>query len=459
MRVSVGPRFSPAQKLLASVLAVLGCVGAGYVTWRIVTSSESTSSANHVAVPYVVSLTESSMTVSRIDETDSATTGISTTVVSTTALPSAFDAVVVVDQGRWLLEDNRDTVVNYFDLAAAQPELRSVELPFAGWAIERRTVRAGNDSVLLYSPDGSLGLAVVNLVDGTAYPLASARAKYYEAGSVRDFMLFKEVDGLNTIIVSITDPTTYWTMKGAVVDIRDTRTLVATSDGFAYFVTVFDGLKPIGARVQVENPIMGGMLTDTGALVLERTGAITEFDVTTGKIKRGGVSTFGAQGALPIADDRLYGWGGDGSALLDPGGLPLASYLLGTTADGEVRPLVATAGGTGCLVLQPGPQLKPTGAGALLISVVDGVQLAELDASPSWVSADGCTLVGLDATVVIDGKPVDLGLEQVSAVSPDHTSVLGRQTAADGSATSVLLDVATKQVTKLGSGFQLYALF
>ena len=404
MHATAGPRFSREQRLLAGILAVLGVVGAGFITWKIVTGGDSTPTDDHVAQPYVVSLGDSSMTVARIDG-NGTTTRTTTTIVSTTVLPAEFDALVVPDQGRWLLEDNPDNVLNYFDLAAPQPEMRSVELPFAGWSIERQTVRPGNDVVLLHSPDGSLGLAVVNLLDGTAYPLASARAKYYKAGTVRDFLLFKEVEGLNTIIVPAADPTTFWTMRGAVVDIRGTRTLVATADGLASFLTVFEGLQPLGVRLQVENPIMGGMLTDTGALVLERTGAISTLDNVTGKVKRGDVSTFGAQGALPVADGRLYGWGGDGSALLDAEGLALANYPLGTTAAGEQRPLVATAGGTGCLVLQPGPQLVPTGAGALLISVVDGAELVQLDASPSWVSSDGCTLVGLDAACLLYTSP------------------------------------------------------
>lgn len=452
MHVSMGPRFSRQQQLLFATLAVLFFAVVGVAIFKLVAGGDATASQEDIDYstrpPHVVSLTESSMTVALLDGTEA----------RTTALPDGFDAMLVADQGRWLLEDNRDSVLNYFDLSAMQPELRSVELPFTGWEIHPRTVRVGSDVVLLHSPDGSLGLAVVNLADGTAYPTASARAKYFEAGSVRDFLLFKEVDGLNTIIVPVADPTVFWTMKGAVVDIRGTTTLVATSDGLSSFLTVYEGLHPVGVRVQVENPIMGGMLTETGALVLERTGGITLLDNLTGKVKRAGVSEFGAQGAIPVADDRLYAWGGDGSALLDPEGLPIANYLLFTPTEGEPRPLVATAGGTGCLVLQPGPQLKTTGAGALLISVVDGAELLEMDASPSWVSQDGCTLVGLDATVVIDGKPVEVDLDQVFSVSRDKSSVLGRRTAGDD-ATFVVVDLASQQVRQLESGFHLFATF
>lgn len=455
MHASVGPRFSREQKLLAAILAVLFVATAAVVTWRIVSGDDSGNADDHVAQPHLVSLTDSSLRIARFDDAGR----VDITTASTTAVPPQFDALIVVDQGRWLLEDNRDTVVNYFDLAAEQPEMRSVELPFAGWAIERRTVRPGNDSVLLYSPDGSLGLAIVNLVDGTAYPLASARAKYFLAGTVRDYLLFKDVETAKTIIVPMDDPTTFWTMNGAVVDIRDTRTLVATADGFASFLTVFEDLKPVGQRVQVENPIMGGMLTEAGAIVLERTGAITEVDFTTAKVRRGGVSTFGAQGALPVADDRLYGWGGEGSAMLDAEGLEMTNYLLGVTDEGVERPLVATAGGTGCLVLQPGPQLKTVAAGGLLIAVDDGEELAQLEASPSWVSPDGCTLVGLDASVIIDGRRVDVDLDQVYSVAPDRKSVLGRRTADDGEVAFVLLDLASGEVTELGTGFHLYALF
>ncbi len=449
MHAQFAPRFSRAQQLLIVLLVVLFVGGAGFITWRVVTSSDSTSSGDADLSQHVVSLTGTSLIIASADGTPTATA----------ALPADFDAMVVADQGRWLLEDNRDNAVNYFDLSAAQPELRTVELPFPGFAIHRRTVRVGNDVVLLHSPEGLLGLAVVNLIDGTAYPIASAREKYYEAGSVRDFLLFKQVDGLNTVIVPISDPTAFWVMKGAVVDIQGTKTLIATSDGFSYFVNVYEGLKVVGVRVQVENPIMGGMLTDTGAVVLERTGGITLIDIFTTKVRRAGVSEFGAQGAIPVADGRLYGWGGDGSAILDAEGLPLAGYTLGTTEAGEQRPLVATAGGTGCLVLQPGSQLKPSGAGGLLISVVDGAELVELGASPSWVSPDGCTLVGLDSSVVIDGKSVAVGLDQVFFVSPDRRSVLGRNTAADGTATFVLLDLASKAITELPSGFHLFATF
>lgn len=448
----MGPRFSRQQQLLAATLALLFFAVVGVAIFKFVTGEDTTAKQEDIDYstlpPHIVSLTDSSMTVSRLDGTEP----------KTAALPDGFDAMLVADQGRWLLEDNRDNVVNYFDLSAVQPELRSVELPFSGWEIHPRTVRAGSDVVLLHTPDGSLGLAVVNLVDGTAYPTASARAKYYEAGSVRDFLLFKEVEGLNTVVVPMADPTVFWTMKGAVVDIRGTTTLVATSDGLSSFVTVYEGLHPVGVRVQVENPIMGGILLETGALVLERTGGITLLDNLTGKVKRAGVSTFGAQGAIPVADNRLYGWGGDGSALLDPEGLEMANYLLFTPTEGEPRPLVATAGGTGCLVLQPGPQLKTSGAGALLISVIDGAELLELDASPSWVSLDGCTLVGLDATVVVDGRRVEVGLDQVFSVSRDRSSVLGRQTAGDD-ATFVVVDLATKQVRELDSGFHLFATF
>ena len=248
------------------------------------------------------------------------------------------------------MEDNPDTVFNYFDLAAAQPELRSVDLPFSGWVVEPRTVRPGNDSVLLYSPDGSLGLAIVNLVDGTAYPFASARAKYYLAGSVRDYLLFKEVEGLNTIIIPMRRSDNVLDDEGscrrhprhtnAGGDHRRTRRRI---------VTIFDGLKPVGLRVQVENPIMGGMLTETGAVVLERTGGITVIDPLTAKVKRAGVSEFGAQGAIPVADDRLYGWGGEGSAMFDAEGSGKSRAIRSpkySMALGDPRPLVATNGGT-----------------------------------------------------------------------------------------------------------------
>lgn len=452
MHASIGPRFSRQQVLLAATLALLLVGVAGVATWKIVTGGDDNAAQEDIDYstrpPHVVSLTDSSMTVALLDGTEA----------TTTALPDGFDAMLLGDQGRWLLEDNHDSVLNYFDLSAAQPELRSIELPFSGWAIHPRTVRLGSDVVLLYSPDGSLGLAVVNLADGTAYPTASARAKYFLAGSVRDFLLFKEVDGLKTIVIPIADPAVFWTMNGAVVDIRGTTTLIATVDGPASYLRVYEGLQPIGVRAQVENPIMGGMLTDTGAVVLERTGGITLLDNQTGKVKRAGVSEFGAQGAIPVADDRLYGWGGDGSAILGADGLPIANYLLFTPTEGEPRPLVATAGGTGCLVLQPGPQLKRSGAGALLISVVDGAVLLEMDASPSWVSPDGCTLIGLDATLVIDGKGVEVGLDQVFSVSHDRSSVLGRRTAGED-ATFVVLDLATQQVRELESGFHLFATF
>ncbi|MCE9623709.1 MAG: hypothetical protein K8R99_15325 [Actinomycetia bacterium] len=451
MHAQFAPRFTRAQQLLIAILVLLFVGSAGFITWRVVSRDDSTSSGSVELAQHVVSLTETSLTIASADGTPTATA----------ALPTGFDAMVVADQGRWLLEDNRDTAVNYFDLAATQPELRTVELPFPGFAIHSRTVRVGNDVVLLYSPDGLLGLAVVNLVDGTAYPIASAREKYYEAGSVRDFLLFKQVDGLNTVIVPVADPTAFWIMKGAVVDIRGTTTLIATVDGLANYVTVYDGLKVVGLRVQVENPIMGGMLTDTGAVVLEKTGGITVVDNLTGKVKRAGVSEFGAQGAIPVADNRLYGWGGEGSSILDEAGLPLAqaTYALGTTAAGEQRPLVATDGGLGCLVLQPGPQRVAAGAGGLLVSVVDGTELLQLAASPSWVSSDGCTLVGLDASVVVDGRVVDVGLDQVFFVSPDRRSVLGRTASGDGTAQFVLLDLATNQTTELQSGFHLFAMF
>ena len=91
-------------------------------------------------------------------------------------------------------------------------------------------------------------------------------------------------------------------------------------------------------------------------------------------------------------------------------------------------------------------------------SVVDGAELLEMDASPSWVSQDGCTLVGLDATVVIDGKLVEVDLDQVFSVSRDKSSVLGRRTAGDD-ATFVVVDLASQQVRELESGFHLFATF
>ncbi len=435
--------------ILLGLLAVLAVGSAGFVTWKIIASQRSSSADDVELAQHVISLSETTLTVASADGTPTATA----------ALPPSFDAMVVADQGRWLLEDNRDAAINYFDLSAAQPELRTVELPFPGFAIEERTVRAGNDVVLLYSPDGLLGLGVVNLVDGTAYPIASARQKYYLAGSVRDYLLFKQVDEPKTVIVPIADPTAFWITTGAVVDVRGTTSLIATASGLSNFVTVYDGFKPVGVRVQVENQIMGGMLIDKGAVVLEKTGGITVIDNLTGKVKRAGVSEFGAQGAIPVADNRLYGWGGEGSAFLDEAGLPLVAYALGTTDAGEQRPLVATNGSTGCLVLQPGPQQKASGAGGLLVSVVDGEELLTLDASPTWVSPDGCTLVGLDSSVVIDGKLVDVDLDQVYFVSPDRRSVLGRTTASDGTATFVLLDLASKAITELQAGFHLFATF
>ncbi len=435
--------------LLLGLLGVLAVGGAGFVTWKVIESRHSSSAGEVELAQHVISLSETTLTVASADGTPTATA----------ALPASFDAMVVADQGRWLIEDNRDAAINYFDLSAAQPELRTIELPFPGLAIEERTVRVGNDIVLLYSPDGLLGLAVANLADGTAYPIASARQQYYLAGSVRDYLLFKQVDEPKTVIVPIADPTAFWITTGAVVDIRGTTSLIASVSGLSNFVTVYDGFKPVGVRVQIENPMMGGMLTEKGGVVLEKTGGITVVDNLTGKVKRAGVSEFGAQGAIPVADNRLYGWGGEGSAILDEAGLPLVAYALGTTDAGEQRPLVATNGGEGCLVLQPGPQQKASGAGGLLISVADGAELLALDASPSWVSPDGCTLVGLDSSVVIDGKAVDVDLDQVFFVSPDHRSALGRTVASDGTATSVLLDLATKQVTELDSGFHLFATF
>ena len=443
------PRFSRAQLWLLALVAALVLGGAGAITWKAVMGGGSEATGDKEVAQHVVSISETSLIVATADGTPT----------GSAAIPAGFDAMIVPDQGRWLLEDNRDAVINYFDLAAEQPELRSIELPFPGFAIEERTVRVGNDIVLLYSPDGLLGLAVANLSDGTAYPIASARQKYYLAGSVRDYLLFKQVDEPKTVIVPIADPTAFWITTGAVVDIRGTTSLIATVSGPANYVTVYDGFKPVGVRVQVENPIMGGMLTDQGAVVLEKTGGITVVDNLTGKVKRAGVSEFGAQGAIPVADNRLYGWGGEGSAILDEAGLPLVAYALGATEAAEPRPLVATDGGIGCLVLQPGPQLKPSGAGGLLISVADGEELLTLDASPSWVSPDGCTLVGLDASVVIDGKAVNVDLDQVFSVSPDRSSVLGRTDGGGGTPTFVLLDLASKQTIELTTGFHLFATF
>ena len=450
MYSSYAPRFSRLQLWMLAVLVVSLIAGAGVLTWKLVSGGESTSSEDDVLAHYVVSLSESELTVTELGGTEA----------TSAALPPGFAAMRVVNQGRWLLEDNRDAVVDYFDLSATEPELRSVEVP-AGYAIHPRTVRVGNDVVLLYSPDGKLGLGVVNLVDGTAYPIAAAKGKYFEAGMVRDYLLFKEVDGSKTVIVPIADPTAFWTVSGAVVDIRGTTTLIATVAGFAAFVRIFDGPKPVGGLVQLENFIMGGMLTETGGVVLERTGAISVLDSATGKVKRAGVSEFGAQGAIPVADDRLYGWGGEGSAILGPDGVPVSVYPLGTTDTGERRPLVATAGGTeqGCLVLQPGAQYKPTGAGGILISIADGAELATLDASPAWVSPDGCTLIGLDSKVVIGGRPTEVDLDQVFSVSPDRSSVLGMRRSGAGDATPVLLDLSSGEVTELSTGFHLFATF
>lgn len=456
MYATFEPRFSVLQKVLM-VVACIVVIAGGITAWIVFIGDDAKKTDTVVDLsaipPRLVSLSTNSLTVYDLDGE----------VASTAEMPSNFAAMLVVDQGRWLVEDNRDSVVNYFDLAAEQPEMRAVELPFQGWAIHPATVRVGSDVVLLYSPEGELGLAVVNLADGTAYPIASARANYFLAGTVRDYLLFKEVDGLNTVIVPAADPTAFWMRQGAVVDIRGTTSLVAVANGPANFMVIYEGTKTVGARVQVENPIMGGMLNDAtaGAVVLERSGALTIIENMTGKVRRAGVSEFGAQGAIPVADGRWYGWGGEGSALMDAAGVPVATYLLTDVLNdlGDRRPLIATHGGTGCLVLQPQPQLKTSGAGAMLVSTVDGAELLPLDASPSWVSRDGCTLIGLDGLVVIDGRAVNVELEQAFSVSRDGRSVLGRRTAESGEAEFVLLDVASGEITVLDSPINLFAAF
>ena len=93
------------------------------------------------------------------------------------------------------------------------------------------------------------------------------------------------------------------------------------------------------------------------------------------------------------------------------------------------------------------------------MSVIDASELLPLAASPSWVSPDGCTLVGLDSSVVIDGKAVVVDLDQVFFVSPDRRTVIGRNTSSDGTATPILLNLASKARVELPAGFYLFASF
>ena len=73
--------------------------------------------------------------------------------------------------------------------------------------------------------------------------------------------------------------------------------------------------------------------------------------------------------------------------------------------------------------------------------------------------ADGCTMVGLDSTVVIDRRAGRVDLDQVFAVSPGRGSVLGRRDSSDGVSSFVLLDLMRNKSSSCHEAFQLFATF
>ena len=123
-------------------------------------------------------------------------------------------------------------------------------------------------------------------------------------------------------------------------------------------------------------------------------------------------------------------------------------------ADGEVQPLVPVNGsiGTECISVQPGQRPRTSDAQAVTVDLATSEGIVTFTGTPDGFSADGCTAISMadPSELMIDGTLVDLSLDRVFAVSPDHTQVIGA-VLSDG-AQVYLVDVASGERTELPQG-------
>lgn len=344
----------------------------------------------------------------------------------TVAVPDGFVPLLSSSMGQWAVENTAASTFRYVDLASG--EQRSIDLPAAGLTPVPATVRNGSNEVLLDAPNGG-AVVVVDLAAGTAKVLGQPGTTYFPGGARGDSLVFFDPQGVRSLVVPRDEPSAVRELPGIVIAVQGDDALVSVPSGDSSQLSRYHGTEAQGKPVTMLE--VGAMLTPTGALVVELDGSVATVDFAAGTATKVGTVDPDTKdvNARAVADDRLFAWGPSGSSLLDPDGKVVASFAL--VGGQPLAPSISAEYGA-CIGLQPGDDPLPSGGGALLIDTASGGTLATLDSSALAVSDDGCTAltVGTPSQLVVDRRPVDVGLTTVLAVSPDHAVVVGR--GADG---------------------------
>ena len=395
----------------------------------------------------------------RVDDTGVSVLDLAGAVVRTIELPEGFVPTLTQQLGRWLPGEPDGTSLTVIDLSDGTAH--TLELPAEGMMLDRGLLASGGDMAVYFSASGG-PLALADFAAGTARPLGE-HDKYVPFGRRPGFALYFSLDEPATVIVPIDDPAAAWEVPGGVADVHGTDALVLQTEDFVSTAFRFSGTEQQGEGITFKAAIDGGILTDTGAVVIDTGGGVDSVDFAAGTYSLLGTLGIGIDVAVPLGTDHLMAWGASGTALVNIDGTVVQLIDPVADADGNPVPLQPAPGGVGseCVSVQPGPAMVPQGITASVWNIATLEKVAELQSTPLSAAADGCTVVtvGNPAEVVIDGVLVDVGLLSVQVISPDHLHVIGRAESPDGATGMAMVTVADGTQVPLEVGGYFYARF
>ncbi|MGB8860164.1 MAG: hypothetical protein WCC60_12945 [Ilumatobacteraceae bacterium] len=441
------------DKLLMAGFAVAAIV-AGVVTWQL-RKSDSSDAAGAAPAGSAEELPAGDAHLGAIREEGVVMLDGNGAVTATLELPAGFSPMPKPSMGRWLVSDVDGSALAYVDLETQ--EAHSVELPADGLQAALATLQPGGDQLLLTSAGSPGPVVVADLAKGSVEQLGDPGGQYFSTGAAPGFLLFIEKNGESAVVVPIDDPRAGWVVPGpGVMNVQGTDTLVVLNGGDE--LARFRGSEQQGRSVPLTAPLVGGVLTASGAVVVDTGGGLFSVDFDAGEKASLGVLGFGLDRAVPVGADHVLAIGSDTSALVAADGSIVASYPATEDADGELQPMELVGGGTKCIVLQPGPRPRFEGAGAIVVDGQTGATLAEFDSTPNAVSPDGCTMVpiGGGGRLLVDGAVVDVGLDRFSALSPDRQRIVGSDLSS-GDPEWFLVDIASTSRTPVESGSYFFA--
>jgi hypothetical protein len=447
------PTSKPASKrglLIGALVAVVAIVGV--VVWQSGDDSSGAKDGGGSEAPagtdHLVRYLDGSLTVFDADGANP----------RDVALPEGFAPALAPRLGRWLVEDTPSSTVRAVDLTDGT--VATVQLPEEGLFVNRVTL-AASTGVVVYGNSIGGSVVLADFSEGTARTVGGSEEGYSQIGNRKGYGFYVAVDGSATVVVPLADPAAAWEVPGVVLDVDGADTLVREYIDRTDRVSHYTGTELQGTTAEFDQPILGGALTADGATLIDTGGGVIALDTKAGTHSSLGVLGMPVDAALAVGDDRLLAWGSEGTALVAIDGTIVVQSPAVKDADGVLAPATPVFGALGdtCVTLQPGERPRTEKARAALIDLATGDVLQKLDATPSWASADGCTLLAPASPqiVVIDGTLVDVGVDRVNVLSPDLTSAIA-VTNPDPIEFS-LIDIATGSATPLDTGVYSYAHF